>query len=159
MGSAKNGVSIWRPKGAKLVHPPWDIYDTFPKCHNSNHNIHDLTMVLHWALHGPSNKDLSRFYKAMFIFSKKIHSLNPLNVMKHVNGHCCTLPRLREPSWTFLDTQMDPWMDPARLILGVQIDNCFKIYLQTTDKLKFTASFEVNQTFGSRKINTQFTTD
>ena len=50
-------------------------------------------------------------------------------------------------------------MDPARLILGVQIDNCFKIYLQTTDKLKFTASFEVNQTFGSRKINTQFTTD
>ena len=33
MGSAKNGgVSVRRPKGAKLVHPPpWDVYDTFPK--------------------------------------------------------------------------------------------------------------------------------
>ena len=105
MGSTKNGGG-GSVSGARRVpnwyNPPWDIYDTFPKCHNSNHNIHDLTMVLHWALHGPSNKDLSRFYKAMFIFSKKIHSLNPLNVMKHVNGHCCTLPRLREPSWTFI---------------------------------------------------------
>ena len=33
MGSAENGgVSIWRPKGAKLVHPPpWEVYATFPK--------------------------------------------------------------------------------------------------------------------------------
>ena len=32
MGSAENGgVSIRRPKGAKLVHPPWDVYDTFPE--------------------------------------------------------------------------------------------------------------------------------
>ena len=33
MGSAENGgFSIWRPKGAKLVHPPWDVFDTFPNC-------------------------------------------------------------------------------------------------------------------------------
>ena len=60
----------------------------------------------------------SRFCKAVFTFSKKIHSLNPLNIMEHVYGHCCTSPRFREPSWTFMDPQMDPKMDPARLILG-----------------------------------------
>ena len=38
--------------------------------------------------------------------------------MEYVYGHCCTLPRLKEPSRTFIDTQMDPLIDPARLILG-----------------------------------------
>ena len=41
----------------------------------------------------------------------------PLNIMEHVYGHGCTSPRFGEPSWTFIDHQMDPKMDPARLIL------------------------------------------
>ena len=38
--------------------------------------------------------------------------------MEHIYGHWCTSPRFREPSWTFMDPQMDPKIDPARLILG-----------------------------------------
>ena len=34
--------------------------------------------------------------------------------LEHFCGHCGTLPRLRGPSWTF----MDPKMDPARLNSG-----------------------------------------
>ena len=35
IGRKWGGVSIWRPKGAKLVHPPpWDVYDTFPNHEN-----------------------------------------------------------------------------------------------------------------------------
>ena len=60
----------------------------------------------------------SSLCKAVFSFSKKIHSLNLLNIMEHVYGHCCPSPRFREPSWTFMDPQMDPKIDPARLILG-----------------------------------------
>ena len=60
----------------------------------------------------------SRFWKAVFTFSRKLHSLNPLNIMEHVYGHCCTSPRFREPSWTFMEPQMETKMDPARLILG-----------------------------------------
>ena len=37
--------------------------------------------------------------------------------MEHVYGHCCTSPRLREPSGTFMDPKMDPKIDSARLIL------------------------------------------
>ena len=36
--------------------------------------------------------------------------------MEHVYGHCCTSPRLREPSGTFMDPQMVPEIDPPRLI-------------------------------------------
>ena len=36
-----------------------------------------------------------------------IHFLNPLNIMEHVYGHCCTSPRFREPSWTFMDPKID----------------------------------------------------
>ena len=81
--------------------------------------------------------------------------------MDHVYGHCCTSPRLREPSGTFMDPQMDPKMDPARLILEdpcrlkalqgpskVQIDKFFFIDL----KLKYTAWFAVNLTPGCRTI-------
>ena len=83
--------------------------------------------------------------------------------MEHVYLHCCTSPRLREPSWTFMDPQMDPKIDPARLILEdpcrlkalqgpskVQIDQFHFIDLKTTDKLKNTAWFEVNRTFRCR---------
>ena len=59
-----------------------------------------------------------------------------------------------------MDLQMDPNMGPARLILG---DPCPKNSLHgpskvlytsrpTTEKLKSTAWFEVNPTFGSRDI-------
>ena len=85
--------------------------------------------------------------------------------MEYVYGHCCTSPRLREPSATFRYPQMDPKIDPARLILGnpcqlkalqgpskVQINHFFFIDLKTTDKLKNTAWFEVNRTFGCREI-------
>ena len=71
---------------------------------------------------------------------------------------------LREPSWTFMDPQMDPKIDPARLILEdpcqlkalqgpskVQIDHFF-IDLKTMDKLKNTAWFEINQTLGCGEI-------
>ena len=85
--------------------------------------------------------------------------------MEHVYGHCCTSPRLREPSGTFMDPQMDPKIDPARLILEdpcrlkalqgpskVQIDQFFFIDLKTMDELKNTAWFEVNRTYGCRAI-------
>ena len=45
-----------------------------------------------------------------------LHSLAPLTMLDHLFGHCPTLPRLRGPSWTFMDPKMDPRMDPARLI-------------------------------------------
>ena len=38
--------------------------------------------------------------------------------MEHVYGHCCTAPRFREPSWTFMGPKVDPKIDPVRLILG-----------------------------------------
>ena len=61
--------------------------------------------------------------------------------------------------------QMDPKIDPARLILEdpcrlkalqgpsmVQIDQFFSIDLMTTDKLRNTAWFEVNRTFSCREM-------
>ena len=47
-----------------------------------------------------------------------LHSLAPLNILEDFFGHCGTLPRLREPSWTFIDPPMDPKIYPVRLILG-----------------------------------------
>ena len=47
------------------------------------------------------------------------HLLAPPTILKHFFGHCRTLPRLKGPSWTFMDPQMDPKTDPARLISGV----------------------------------------
>ena len=81
------------------------------------------SMTSHGPSLGPTGSfkrtlGFSRFCKAVFTFSKKIHSLNPLNIMEHVYGHCCTSPRFREPSWT----SMDPKIDPARLILGTLAD-------------------------------------
>ena len=77
-------------------------------------------MVLHWALQGPLKGPCGLRVpgKAVFTFSKEIHSLYPLNIMEHVYGHCCPSPRFREPSWTFMDPQVDPKMDLARLVLG-----------------------------------------
>ena len=95
-----------------------------------------------------------------------VHHLAPLTILEHFFGHCGTLSGLKGPSWTFMDPKMDPKMDPARQISGdpwqkralqgpfmVQTDQYFQIGLQTTDKLKFTAWFEVNPTFGSRDIS------
>ena len=85
--------------------------------------------------------------------------------MEHVYGHCFTSPRLREPSGTFMDPQIDPKIDPTRLILEdpcrlkalqgpskVQIDQFFSIDLKTMDKLRNAAWFEVNRTYGCRAI-------
>ena len=62
-------------------------------------------MVLHWALQGPLKGpcDFQDFARLCLPFLKKIHSLNPLNIMEHVYGHCWTSPRFRESSWTFMD--------------------------------------------------------
>ena len=78
--------------------------------------------------------------------------------MEHIYGHCCTSPRLRKPSGTFMDPKMDPKIDPTRLILEdpcrlktlqcpsrVQINIFLKTYRKTTDKLKFRAWFEINR--------------
>ena len=43
-----------------------------------------------------------------FGFFYILHSLAPLTMLEHLLGHCPTVPRLRGPSWTFMDLQMDP---------------------------------------------------
>ena len=53
-----------------------------------------------------------------FGFFYILYSLAPLTMLEHLFGHCPTVPRLRGPSWTFIDPQMDPHMDPLRLISG-----------------------------------------
>ena len=54
-------------------------------------------------------------YRVLVIFKiLNQHCRNSNDIMEYVYGHLFTLPRLREPSWTITDTQMDP----ARLILG-----------------------------------------
>ena len=72
-------------------------------------------MVLHWAvqglLKGPCDfRDSARlclpFLKYTFFEPSEHH------------GTRLWSPRFREPSWTFMDPQMDPKIDPARLILG-----------------------------------------
>ena len=83
------------------------------------------------------------------------------NIMEHVYDHCYTSPRLREPSWTLKDPQMDSKIDPARRgplpnkgppgLSMVQNDNFF-IGLKTMDKLNNTTWFEVNRTYGCRSI-------
>ena len=47
-----------------------------------------------------------------------MHYLKYLNIPGHVFGQYGNLPRLREFSWTFMNTQMEPLIEPARLILG-----------------------------------------
>ena len=91
-------------------------------------------MVLHWALQGPLKgpcdfQDPAR----LFLPFLKIHSLNRLNIMEHVYGHCCTSPRLREPSETFMDPQMDSKINPVRLILE---DPCRLKALQGPSKVQ-----------------------
>ena len=69
-----------------------------------------------WTLQGPSNKDLVIFeiYMTIFNFIKKKHSLYQLNIMEHICGYCCTLPKLKVPSWTFMDTKMHPLNGPCK---------------------------------------------
>ena len=43
-----------------------------------------------------------------FGFFYILYSLAPLTMLEHLFGHCPTVPRLRGPSWTFMDLQMDP---------------------------------------------------
>ena len=47
-----------------------------------------------------------------------VHYLAPLTILKHFLGYCGTLSGLKGPSWTLMDPQMDPKLDPARLISG-----------------------------------------
>ena len=44
------------------------------------------------------------FWDTLYI----LYSLAPLTMLEHLLGHCPTVPRLRGPSWTFMDPQMDP---------------------------------------------------
>ena len=60
----------------------------------------------------------SRICQPVFTFLQKTFSKNPQNIMKDFVDHCGTLPGLRGPSLTFMDTKMDPYIDTARLILG-----------------------------------------
>ena len=53
-----------------------------------------------------------------YIIHYTLYILAPLTMLEHFCGHCGTLPRLRGPSWTFMDPKRDPKMDPARLIPG-----------------------------------------
>ena len=106
----------------------------------------------------PISGQVYHFYSAPYLLAPPI-------ILEHFFGHCGTLSGLKGPSWTFMDPKMDPKMDPARQISGdpwqkralqgpfrVQSDQFFQIDLKTTDKLKFTAWFEVNPTFGSGDI-------
>ena len=112
-------------------------------------------MVLHRALQGPLKGpwDFQDSARQFLPFLKNTFS-KPSEYHGRVYGHCWSSPRIREPSWTFIDPEMDPKVDPARLILGdpcrlkvlqgpskVQSDPFF-IDLKTTDKLKNTAWFE-----------------
>ena len=45
-------------------------------------------------------------------------TLAPLTILEHFFGHCGTQSGHKVPSWTFMDPQMDPKVDPARLISG-----------------------------------------
>ena len=47
-----------------------------------------------------------------------IDSVAPLTMLDYFFGDLGTLSRLRGPYWTFMDTPMDPKMDPARQISG-----------------------------------------
>ena len=65
--------------------------------------------------------DLMIFEKNIGIFAKISEFLflifsGPSTMLEHLFGHYPTLPRLKGPSWTFMDPQMDPKMDPARQI-------------------------------------------
>ena len=47
-----------------------------------------------------------------------LYSLALLTMLEDLFGHCPTLPRLKGPSWTFIDPKMDSQTDPGRLISG-----------------------------------------
>ena len=57
-----------------------------------------------------------------------------------------------------MNLQMDPRMDPGMLIFGAHAkkgppgSNLINLDPLTTDKLEFTAWFEINQAFGSKEI-------
>ena len=115
------------PTGEKLAVMATFLHSKHQKSYQRTQGTQELPPTGSMPSHGPSlgltgsfKRTLwfSRFCKAVFTFSKKIYSLKPLNIMEHVYGHCRTSPRFREPSWTFMDPQLDPKIDPARLILG-----------------------------------------
>ena len=96
-----------------------------------------------WSFNGPfraPNRDLMILWGHFWLCLKILHlySLAPLTMLKHLIVHCTTLPGLRGSSLVFMDPFMDPKKDPARL--------------KTTDKLEFTAKFQVKRTFGSGAI-------
>ena len=114
---------------------PGEFRDTRPYLHR----VQDQP----WPFNGPfraPNRDLMILWGHFWLCLKILHlySLAPLTMLKHLIGHCTTLPGLRGSSLVFMDPFMDPKKDPARL--------------KTTDKLEFTAKFQVKRTFGSGAI-------
>ena len=105
-------------------HPPPEnqLYQSYFCILNNKKHSKGLTrpylhrvQELPWSFNGPYRApklDLMVFEKIsgrvyqFYIF----YSVAPLTMLGHLFGHFPTLPRLRGPSWTF--------MDPARLISG-----------------------------------------
>ena len=57
----------------------------------------------------------------MIIKKKNLHctiSTSPSNHLEHFFDHYGILPGPSGPSWTFMDPQMDPKVDPVNQILG-----------------------------------------
>ena len=122
-------------------------------------------MVLHWALQGPFKEpyDFQDPARLLLPFLKNTFS----KPSEHRGTHLWSLLYFTKVQGTLMDLhgpQMDPKIDPARLILEdpcqlkalqgpskVQIDQ-FCIGLKTTDILKNTAWFEANQKSGCRAI-------
>ena len=72
----------------------------------------DPTWTLKWT------STFSSLLQAVFIIYILYTPAEPPYHVDHFIGHCGTLPRLRGPSSTFMDPQMEPKMDPPRLISG-----------------------------------------
>ena len=86
---------------------------TVPRLRGPSWTLMDPTRPLKWTLW--FLRKFRDFWENFGVFYI-LYSLAPLTMLEHLFGHCPTVPMLRGPSWTFLDPQMDPEMDPARLI-------------------------------------------
>ena len=77
-------------------------------------------MVLQWTLQGPKNgpHNFLSYFRGLYDFYIVHHLLGPPMILEQFFYRCGTLPGLKGPSLTFLDPQMDPKTDPARLFSG-----------------------------------------
>ena len=87
------------------------------------HQVQDPTWTFNRPYRAPKMdlkifEPLSGCICYFYIIHYTLYILAPLTMLEHFCGHCGTLPRLRGPSWTFMDPKRDPIMDPARLIPG-----------------------------------------